>query len=275
MKQNQTNKPDSSTGTIEKKILSRSTGDKQNWLSDKIAEEVAIAFSYNGQSHVVMMASPIQLNDFTIGFSYTEKIIDSSDDILGIDVQAAKRGICINIQIKPHLIERLETRQRKLSGRSGCGICGITDLAAAMPKLVPLKKTKLPTHQTINKAVEVLRNNQSLQDQCGAVHCAALFDNTGNLIAIREDIGRHNALDKLIGTSIDNHKLDYFILMSSRASHELIAKTVIAGIGTLVCISAATSLAIEMAEECNLNLIGFIRGDRQIVYTEDSLKSKT
>ena len=270
LNQNQTNKAGSSTGVIEKKVLSRSAEDKENWLADKIAEEVAIAFSYNGQNHAVMMASPIQLNDFAIGFSYTEKIIDSFNDILNIDIQTAKQGICINLQIKPNLIERLESRKRGLSGRSGCGICGITDLASAMPKLTPLQKTKLPNHQTIRRAVEVLHKNQSLQDQCGAVHCAALFDSTGVMAAIREDVGRHNALDKLIGSNINTINNQYFILMSSRASHELVAKTVIAGVGTLVCISAATSLAIEMAQEYNLNLIGFIRGDRQIVYTESN-----
>lgn len=268
MKQNQTNNPASSTGTIEKKVLSRNSEDTKNWLTDNIAEEVAIAFSYNGQNHAVMMASPIQLNDFAIGFSYTEQIIDSTDDILEIDVQSAKQGICINIQIKAHLLKRLETRKRKLSGRSGCGICGISDLAAAMPILAPLQKTELPNYQSINNAAEVLLNNQKLQDQCGAVHCAALFDRSGNMIAIREDVGRHNALDKLIGSNINNIDNQQFIMMSSRASHELVAKTVIAGAGTLVCISAATSLAIEMAEQCNLNLIGFIRGSRQLVYSK-------
>ncbi|MFT6407432.1 MAG: FdhD protein, partial [Arenicella sp.] len=204
--------------------------------------------------------------DFAIGFSITERIIDKTDDIRAIDVKQATQGITVNIQIKPALIDRLKGKRRQLSGRSGCGICGITDLAAALPIIAPLKHASLPSHSVIDRAVATLKDNQTLQDQCGAVHCAGLFNAGGELLALREDVGRHNALDKLIGSQINDLQHDFFIVMSSRASHELVAKVAISGLHTLVTISAATSLAVDLAEKTNLNLVGFVRDKRQVIY---------
>ena len=255
------------SGIVERTVFERCSGQNLKIKQDLIADEVAVAFAYNGQSHAVMMASPIDLHDFAIGFSITERIVDSADDILDVDIRNARKGVTIQLKIKQHLMERLERQRRQMSGRSGCGICGIIDLEAAVPNLEPMIQTKLPGHRTINQAVEILQKNQLIQNSCGGVHCAGMFDRTGKLLAIREDVGRHNALDKLIGAQLDNTEPDYFVLMSSRASHELIAKVAIARIGTLVTISAATTLAIEVANKINLNLLGFIRGSRQVVYS--------
>ena len=233
---------------------------------DFVAQEVPIALAFNGESHAVMMASPIDLKDFAYGFSISERIVDNTNDILAIDVRQAKQGVTINLQIKTELMQRLKGKRRQLSGRSGCGICGITDIAAALPTIEPLDDSALPSHQIIDAAVNTLKQNQALQDQCGAVHCAALFNANGELKALREDVGRHNALDKLIGNQINYFSSDDFIVMSSRASHELIAKVAIGGLSTLVTISAATSLAINLAEKINLNLVGFVRDKRQIIY---------
>ena len=254
-------------GIVERTVLERYSDQNLKIKQDLIAEEVAVAFAYNGQSHAVMMASPVDLHDFAIGFSVTERIVDSDIDILDVDIRNARKGITIQLKIKQHLMERLERQRRQMSGRSGCGICGIIDLEAAVPNLEPMIQTELPDHRTINQAVEILQKNQLIQNSCGGVHCAGLFDRTGKLLVIREDVGRHNALDKLIGAQLDNIQPDHFVLMSSRASHELIAKVAIAGIGTLVTISAATTLAIEVANKINLNLLGFIRGSRQVVYS--------
>jgi FdhD protein len=255
------------TGIVERTVLERRSDQNLTLKQDLIADEVAVAFAYNGQSHAVMMASPIDLRDFAIGFSVTERIVDSAGDILDIDIREAKKGITIQLKIKQQLMERLERQRRQMSGRSGCGICGIIDLEAALPHLEPMVQTELPDHKIINQAVEALQKKQPIQNNCGGVHCAGMFDRTGKLLAIREDVGRHNALDKLIGAQLDNIEPDHFVLMSSRASHELIAKVAIAGIGTLVTISAATTLAIEVANKINLNLLGFIRGSRQVVYS--------
>jgi FdhD protein len=238
----------------------------QSSAADHIAQEVPIAIAYNGESHAVMMASPIDLNDFAIGFSITERIIDKTDEIRAIDSRQASQGITVNIQVEARLMDRLKGKRRQLSGRSGCGICGITDLAAALPVIQPLKSAPTPSHSIIDNAVKTLKESQILQDQCGAVHCAGLFNANGELLALREDVGRHNALDKLIGSQVNCLQPDCFIVMSSRASHELVAKVAISGVHTLVTISAATSLAIDLAEKTNLNLVGFVRDKRQIIY---------
>lgn len=253
-------------GVEERSVVLRHSEHLQGSAPDFIAQEVPVALTYNGKSHAVMMASPIDLHDFALGFSITERIIDKTSDIRAIDIRQAAQGITVNIQIKPELMNRLKGKRRQLSGRSGCGICGITELAAALPVIEPLADSELPSHETIDRAVNTLKKNQALQEQCGAVHCAGLFTSNGELLALREDVGRHNALDKLIGGEINNTKRDHFIVMSSRASHELIAKVAISGISTLVTISAATSLAVDLAEKTNLNLVGFVRDKRQVIY---------
>jgi len=257
---------DKAGGVEERSVVLRHSENLQSPETDYVAQEVPIALAYNGESHAVMMASPIDLHEFAIGFSLTERIIDETSDIRSVDIRRATQGITINIQIKPVLIERLRGKRRQLSGRSGCGICGITDLAAALPKIDPLGDAALPSHKTVDQAVRTLKKNQTLQQQCGAVHCAGLFTASGDLLTLREDVGRHNALDKLIGSKIESLQADHFIVMSSRASHELVAKVAISGIGTLITISAATSLAVDLARETNVNLVGFVRDKRQIVY---------
>ena len=257
-------------GVSQRTVRLRHSGTKEYDDQDHVANEVPVAFAYNGNSHAVMMASPVDLYDFAVGFSITESVIDSIDDILDIDIRHAHQGITIQLDIPDHLVERMEARQRKFSGRSGCGICGITDIAAALPTLESLSESDIPCHDIIQQATMTLLENQVMQRDCGGVHCAGLFDSNGKLLAIREDVGRHNALDKLIGAQIGKIKPDYFVFMSSRASHELIIKTAKANIGTLVSISAATGLAIDVAESLNINLIGFIRGNKQIIYTSNS-----
>jgi len=241
---------------------------------DLIAEEVAVAITYNGRSHAVMMASPIDLEDFALGFSLTERIVDSQADILQIEAKQAKQGITLNIQIPSFLLDRLDQKRRQIAGRSGCGICGISDLAEALPTPPTLTTTPSPQHSIIKHAVNKLESHQKLQQQTGAVHAAGLFSKQdGELILLREDVGRHNALDKLIGALLvdDSTRIaDCFVLMSSRASHELISKCAQAGINTLVSISASTSLAIDLAQTANINLIGFVRGKRQILYHQSN-----
>jgi len=260
---------------IEQRTVAEQNSDQQSLgKEDLIASEVPVAFSYNGMSHAVMMASPIDLNDFAIGFSITERIVDSAEQILNIQIDQAKLGFTVQIQIESFLLERLDQQRRQMSGRSGCGICGISDLAAAIPKLDPLDKLPKPEHQVIASAIETFQAAQSLQQQCGAVHCAGLFDKSASLLCLREDIGRHNALDKLIGAQLNSSERGFkkgdFLILSSRGSHELITKAVIAGVNSLVTISAATTLAIDMASKLNLNLIGFVRGQRQLVYHQNS-----
>ncbi len=253
-------------GVEQRSVEVRHAEHLQSAETDLVAQEVPVAIAYNGESHAVMMASPIDLHDFAIGFSISERIVDSKSDIRAVEIRRARQGITLQLQIKPSLMKRLDGKRRQLSGRSGCGVCGITDLAAAIPSITPLPDSTLPSHTVIDLAVKSMQEVQALQQQCGAVHCAALFSASGELIAWREDVGRHNALDKLIGNQIDTLSREQFFVMSSRASHELIAKVAISGVGTLVTVSAATSLAIDLAEKANLNLVGFVRESRQIIY---------
>ena len=264
--------PDAPGAGLESRVVTEQHADHlSSSKTDLVACEVPIAFAYNGISHAVMMASPLDLHDFAVGFSITERVVDSLDDIRKVEINQAKQGFTVQLHIAPHLIERLGQQKRQMSGRSGCGVCGITDLAAAIPNLAPLPKRAKPSHKIVSLALAAFKQNQPLQSQSGATHCAGWFDGKGQLIALREDIGRHNALDKLIGAGLrdDQRQTTYddFIILSSRASHELITKSVIAGVGSLVTISAATTLAIDMAQKLNLNLIGFVRGERQVIYT--------
>ncbi len=257
-------------GSQTRSVTVRHSGSLQSQSQDVIAEEVAVALSYNGQSHAVMMASPMALEDFAIGFSLTERIIDTPSDILSIDAREAKQGFTVDIRVHKTRQERLDSKRRQIAGRSGCGICGITELAEALPELPRLDTSDSVSHRIVSKAVDQLQNQQQLQQSTGAVHAAALIDkSTGELLLLREDVGRHNALDKLIGAISTQHNVntkEVFVLISSRASHELVSKCAIAGIDTLVSISAATTLAIDVAARANINVIGFVRGKRQILY---------
>ncbi len=240
---------------------------------DFVADEVPVALSYNGETHAVMMATPIDLEDFAYGFSLTEGIIQAANDVRSISIERAKKGIAIQIAVAQQQAEKLKQRRRSLAGRAGCGICGLTELSAAVPDLVPLVGRSAPSHIAIKHAAQALGELQTLQQVCGGIHGAALCDYNGKNLLVREDVGRHNALDKLIGAALRSERpiqADDFILMSSRGSHELVNKCVLAGVNSLVTLSAATSLAIDVATKAHLNLIGFVRGDRQNIYFENS-----
>ena len=260
------------SGLQKRSVISRESPELSNEIFDLVAEEVPIAVAYNGKTHAVMMASPVALKDFAVGFSLTEGTVDQLVDIKSIDIIEAKQGISIQVHIPANLVQRLSKRERSLSGRAGCGICGLTDIAAAVPQLGKLEPAAVPSHASIDKAAKTLQEKQTLQQACGGIHGAALCSAAGDVLLVREDIGRHNALDKLIGASVRSNskqpfKDDDFVLLSSRASHELVNKCVMAGVKSLVTISAASSLAIDVAQKSNLNLVGFVRGDRQLVYT--------
>lgn len=260
-------------GTKQFNIVER----KQNLatpLQDDIAEERAVAMVYNGISHAVMMASPINLIDFAIGFSLTEGIIDNTQQIKGIDVVQSDLGYELQIEITNSPFMALKQRRRQLSGRSGCGICGLESLAAIKPKVKPVLATILPSFDIIAQTKIELNKHQLLRSKCGAVHSAAFVSNDGEQILLREDVGRHNALDKLLGVLNQNKEAlnlsnqTGFIYISSRASYEMVFKTASQGYGTLVSDSAPTSMAIELAKKANMNLIGFIQLGRHLIYNE-------
>ncbi|URL02730.1 formate dehydrogenase accessory sulfurtransferase FdhD [Avibacterium sp. 20-126] len=232
-----------------------------------LAIETPVALVYNGISHTVMMCSPQDLVDFALGFSLTEGIIEKPADIYGIDVEETCNGIEVQIEIATRCFVTLKARRRTLAGRTGCGICGTEQLDQIHKNFPILHRTYVLDIYRLDDCLKKLHLAQQLGQQTGSTHAAAFFDLQGNLLAIREDVGRHVALDKLLGWHAKQPKQQGFVLISSRASYEMVQKVVSAGIECLVAISAATALAVQQAQQSHLTLIGFAREGRATVYT--------
>jgi FdhD protein len=234
---------------------------------DLIATEMPVAMVYNGISHVVMMSTPSDLEDFAVGFSLSEEIISSRKQILDIEKVVTEKGIELNIKLISRAFSGLKEKRRNLVGRTGCGLCGAESLDQAIPQPRGVNSKLLFNHARIQSAIAGLADWQELQKQTGAVHAEALCDIDGNILLIREDVGRHNALDKLIGAlASDDLLADGFVLVTSRASYEMVSKAANANISLLASVSAPTSLAIDLAAQCGLTLVGFSRPDRHVVY---------
>ena len=240
---------------------------------DEVAKECPVALVYNDISHVVMMASPNHLESFSVGFSLSEGIVNSLDDIYSIEVNQIEAGIEVSLDISNQCFINLKDRRRSLAGRTGCGICGVESLENIR---IPKKLISSDSHisgAVIDGAISQLKNHQPLQELTGSVHGAAWCDNNGKITELLEDVGRHNALDKLIGTLALNKELTReklnsgFLLISSRASYEMVQKAAMANISVLVAVSAPTTLAIDVAESVDMTLIGFARKNRHVCYS--------
>ncbi|WP_386693689.1 formate dehydrogenase accessory sulfurtransferase FdhD [Lonepinella sp. MS14435] len=234
---------------------------------DCLAVETPVALVYNGISHTVMMCTPMELEDFAYGFSLTEGIIDQPSDIYGIDIITSCQGIEVQIELATRCFVRLKELRRTLTGRTGCGICGSEQLSQVTKKLAKLHRTLTFDLNRLDDCLTQIQNAQMLGKQTGSTHAAAFFDPQGDLLAIREDVGRHVALDKLLGWHAKADKPQGFVLVTSRASYEMVQKTVTCGIEMLIAISASTDLAVKMAEDCDLTLIGFARTGRATIYS--------
>jgi len=238
-------------------------------LDDHIATEVPLALTYNKRSHVVMMVSPADLEDFATGFSLTEGIISATTDISAIQLIPRDIGIEAAITVNESCFARLDKQRRNLVGRTGCGLCGAESLEQAVRYPAVVSSEVKISHVAIQKAIQSLQDNQPLQAITGAVHAAAWCDLNGSILTLREDVGRHNALDKLIGhlATIGFDPRRGFALVSSRASYEMVYKAAAVGIEVLVAVSAATTLAVDFAHRSGLTLVGFGRPGRHNVYT--------
>jgi FdhD protein len=242
--------------------------DTAQQLIDTLIEEVPVALVFNGIAHAVMMATPIALDDLARGFALTEGIVAQPGEIYGIEVETVADGIEVRIDIATERFVRLKERRRVLAGRSGCGLCGIDSLREVVRPLAAVAGVA-PSAVTVRHALAQLPARQPLHETTGAVHGAAWADARGDIMLSREDVGRHNALDKLIGAAIAT-RLDPatgFALVSSRASFEMVQKTVAFGAGCLVAVSAPTALAVRCAKESGLTLIGFARAGRLNFYS--------
>ncbi|OTA19230.1 formate dehydrogenase accessory protein FdhD [Xenorhabdus beddingii] len=235
---------------------------------DWVAEEVPIALVYNGISHVVMMASPKDLDYFAIGFSLSEGIIISPQDIRGIDsIVSCHGGIELHVELSNRRFAALKERRRNMVGRTGCGICGTEQLTEIFRPITPLPFTQTFSLSHLDTALAQLPRIQEIGALTGCTHAAGWINPTGELLGGCEDIGRHVALDKLLGMRSKTGWHQGAVLVSSRASYEMVQKSAHCGAEILFAVSAATSLAIEVAQKCNLTLIGFCKPGRATVYT--------
>ncbi|ELY3598143.1 formate dehydrogenase accessory sulfurtransferase FdhD [Cronobacter turicensis] len=234
---------------------------------DWLAEEVPVALVYNGISHVVMMASPKDLEIFALGFSLSEGIVESSHEIYGMDIIHGCNGIEIQVELSSRRFMGLKERRRNLAGRTGCGVCGVEQLNDIVRPLAPLPFTQTFSLANLDGALRQLASVQPVGELTGCTHAAAWLTPQGDIAGGHEDVGRHVALDKLLGRRAREAWQQGAVLVSSRASYEMVQKAATCGVEILFAVSAATTLAVEVAERCNLTLVGFSRPGRATIYT--------
>jgi FdhD protein len=239
--------------------------------TDLLARECAVALEFNGVSHAVMLATPLDLSDFALGFALSEGIIDRAEQCYGIEMHEGDEGWTARIEISASCFARLKQFRRNLTGRTGCGLCGVESLAHVFRTLPDLREAgTLLDPASINHALSELASHQAIGAATGATHAAAWADPRGNIRIVREDVGRHNALDKLIGAGLRAKSAgwrDGFLIITSRASMEMVQKCAMAGFGTLIALSAPTDLAVRLAQEHGICLVGFATPGRWTVYS--------
>ena len=236
--------------------------------TDAIAEEVPIALVYNDRPHVVMMATPRDLDDFVLGFSLSENVIGGAGELASIETQTLLEGIEVRMRIPDARAEALESRRRNLTGRTSCGLCGAQALEDAVRQPPKVGGGPSIDNDILHRALAQMHDLQPLNVATGATHAAAWAHSDGTIALLREDVGRHNALDKLIGAMAKARENvdDGFLVVTSRASYEMVQKSATVGIALLAAISAPTALAIHLAEETGMTLIGFARPEGHVVY---------
>lgn len=236
---------------------------------DRIAEEVPLALIYNGISHAVMLGTPADLADFALGFSLTEGIISQAKHLRDIEVRASDLGLEIYLEIAAESFQGFKASRRQMAGRTGCGLCGQESLQQAIRPIPKVGQQLRIQPEALEQALSQLPNWQTLHQTTGGVHAAAWADTAGNIQYLREDVGRHNALDKLLGAlfKANINTQQGFLLLTSRASHELVYKAAFAGIELIAAVSAPTSLALKHAETAGLTLVGWVRKGGFSVYS--------
>lgn len=235
-----------------------------------VPEETPVAFSYAGTTHAVMMASPADFEDFALGFSLTEGIVSDQQEIEAIKVEDLGAGIDIQIRLKDKANTRFQARRRRLAGPVGCGLCGIESIEEAMRSVDAVGKSSLTlANEDIARSVRLLSKVQPLHSETDAVHAAGFYVPGKGIVMAREDVGRHNALDKLAGAlakaGIDG--ASGAVVVTSRVSVEMVQKTAAIGAAVIIAVSAPTALAIRTAEAAGMTLVALVRGDDFDVFT--------
>jgi len=235
---------------------------------DQLAVEIPVALEFNDVSHAVMLATPCDLESFALGFALSEGIVDSCAEFRGAEVEESELGITVHCEISGHAFLKLKQRRRNMTGRTGCGLCGVESLEQVFRVLPAVPAGGPVSILAMRAALKSLAALQPLNGLTGGMHAAAWSAPDGRLQQVCEDVGRHNALDKLIGTMAERELSfqDGFLLITSRASVEMVQKAATVGIASLIAISAPTALAVKTAIEAGMTLIAFARGDEFVAY---------
>ncbi|MGQ9369274.1 formate dehydrogenase accessory sulfurtransferase FdhD [Azospirillum sp. ST 5-10] len=248
------------------------TADETLGREDSVVEEVPVALEYGRTTFAVMLATPTDLEDFAVGFSLTEGIAGTADEVAVDGVERLREGVRVRMSLPVDRLARALQRRRNMAGGSGCGRCGTDSFAETLRPLSPLCSDRRFAADAIRTAMAALPARQSLNRRVGGVHAAGFATPDGRLVAVREDVGRHNALDKLIGhlarAGID--PAAGFVVLSSRCSFELVHKTAAAGIPLVATVSAPTALAIDVARSLQLCVASFVRDGRFTLYSMPS-----
>lgn len=235
--------------------------------AEPVVVETPVALLYNGRPHAVMMATPTDLHDFALGFALTEGIVADAGEFALVDTTCGDEGIALHAAIPQPRFDALDARQRTQEGRSGCGLCGKQSLADVVRPVAPVSSGLRFDATRIHGALDALAARQPLNAASGGVHAAAFVHGDG--VLVREDVGRHNALDKTIGALVRAglRAGDGFVVATSRASFEIVHKAATMGVPLVVAISAPTTLAVRLADAAGLTLVAFARGGAMNVYT--------
>ncbi|MBL8579177.1 MAG: formate dehydrogenase accessory sulfurtransferase FdhD [Mesorhizobium sp.] len=235
-----------------------------------VPEETPVAFSFAGTTHAVMMASPADFEDFALGFSLTEGIIDAPEEIEAIEVEDHGAGVDIQIRLKDQANDRFQARRRRLAGPVGCGLCGIESIEEAMRSVDSVSRDAITLSAAdIVQSVKLLSRVQPMHAETGAVHAAGFYVPGKGIVQAREDVGRHNALDKLAGALSRKgiNGSDGAVVVTSRVSVEMVQKTAAIGASFIIAVSAPTALAIRTADEAGMTLVALLRGEDFDVFT--------
>jgi FdhD protein len=233
----------------------------------EVPEEVPVAVTYDGSTYAVMMATPSDLEDFATGFSLTEEVIDKPGDIDSLEILPLDDGIEARIWLKPDVSNRQRARRRSILGPTGCGLCGAESITQALKPVRVISSAYSVRAADLAGAMRALESRQSLNSRTRAVHAAGIY--AGGKITVREDVGRHNALDKVIGASViaGTPAEEGIVLLTSRVSVELVQKTAWLGAPIIAAVSAPTALAIRMAKSAGITLAAILRGNSFEIFT--------
>jgi FdhD protein len=236
--------------------------------SDLVAEELPVALVYHDVPHVVMLATPADLEDYAVGFTLSEGLVARREEIRGVEVTRGEGVADVHVTVAWERFSELLKRRRNLTGRTGCGLCGAETAGDAIREVAPVPPGVSITAAQMHAAIEELSGRQPINARTGSVHAAAWVVPGHGIQVVREDVGRHNALDKTIG-ALARAQADFaagYMLITSRASYEMVQKCATVGISLLVALSAPTAFAVRLAERSGLTLVAFARRDQHVIY---------